>query len=68
MEEKQVQSEAKNTVIKKLSIREGRQVSALCNNFRNALHYEYGMQVGRCPEGTAKYMLPGSPKKLSLTG
>lgn len=41
---KQEQSKAKNMVIKNLSISHGRQVSALCNNFRNALHYEYGVQ------------------------
>lgn len=51
---------------KKLSISHGRQVSALCNHFRNALHYEDGVQVVGYPAGAANHMLPGSLKKPVL--
>ncbi len=61
-----MKSEAKNMIIKKLSISHRRQVSALCNIFRNALHYEHGVQVGGYPVEAVNYMLPGSLKKPVL--
>lgn len=64
--EKQEQSEAKNIDMKNLPISHGRQVSALCDNFCNVLHYKYGMPVGGHPLGALKHMLPGSHEKPSL--
>lgn len=62
-QEKQEQSEAKNIDMKNLPISHGRQVSALCDNFRNVLHYKYGVPVGGHPLGALKHMLPESHEK-----